>query len=434
MPRFNRVSFLISLFVLGVAVPPLLACNESQAFERRRSRLFPRQTQNDIAGTIVVDGRQRTYLVHLPSGYSRQSDRAFPLVFALHGGTGSGRTTGGLTGFNAVSDRNDFIVAYPDGIEEFWASGIGTTPPERLGVDDVAFFSALIDKLAADYRVDRRRVYSCGISNGGAMSQRLACELGSKIAAVAAISSTMPEPLAMRCAPTRPIPIMYMHGTEDPLAPIEGRQSAVNGNLLSLAASVDKWLGVNRCSTPPTVTHLPDIANDGTRVRREDYGGCANPVVVYVIEGGGHTWPGGVQYLPVAVIGRTSRDINASEIIWEFFKQFQLPIGGSGDTEAPTLSAVGLSPTRVVRRRDARLTISWTVRDNIGVVSQEIRFAGDGRDFSTLVVANLPGDARSFVWTVPSSIERTLAGAVRVTARDAAGNVGSATSQVFVVR
>jgi polyhydroxybutyrate depolymerase len=190
-------------------------------------------------------------------------------------------------------------------------------------VDDVGFLSALIDKLSRDYRIDPKRVYSTGISNGGFMSQRLACDLADKIAAIAVVAATMGRDLAGRCKPSRPVSVLLIQGTEDPLVPYEGGRVQVPGGgaIISAPEAVKKWVGLDGCNGQPKRDSLPDSANDETRTRRESYGGCreGTAVVFLAVEGGGHTWPGGPQYLPVRRIGRASRDFNASELIWEFF-------------------------------------------------------------------------------------------------------------------
>ncbi len=231
--------------------------------------------------------------------------------------------TGGL---NPLAEREGFIVAYPDGVDKQWNDG-----REIFGAantDDVGFLSALIDHIAEHYTIDPGRVYATGISNGGLMSFRLACDLSEKVTAVAPVTAALSEDLVPNCSPSHPVSVLLINGTEDPLVPWEGGQIKVwrqeRGAVISTADTVQFWVAQNHCPGPPNVSWEPDTdLKDGTRVRREAYDGCRDgtKVVLYAVEGGGHTWPGGKQYLPKGLIGRTSRDIDANELIWHFFEE-----------------------------------------------------------------------------------------------------------------
>lgn len=282
-------------------------------------------------GAIHHGGIERTYRIHLPSSAGRAGP--MPLVLALHGGGGTGLNMEQLTlgGFNRLSETHGFAVIYPDGVDRHWNDGRGVADyrAHREDVDDVGFISALIEHLAQTQGIDRGRVYATGISNGGLLSMRLAHELSHKIAAIAPVAISVTDKIAAMRAPARPIPIVLIPGTHDPLVPWDGGNLGFQGGravgrVLSVAETVRYWVNHNRCAPTPTVTREPDRSpGDGTRVRREAYAGCSEgaEVVVYVVEGGGHTWPGGLPYLPERVIGRTSRDIYANEVIWDFFKK-----------------------------------------------------------------------------------------------------------------
>lgn len=274
-------------------------------------------------GVLQIGGLERTYLVRLPPSY--EASRRWPLVLALHGGGGRGRDMERLTHLGEIADRRGFVVVYPDGYWRRWADGRGTTPPERAGVDDVAFVAALLDELGRSLAIDPARVYATGISNGGFFANRLACELAGRIAAVAAVAATIGESLAARCRPSRPVPVLIIHGARDPLVPWDGGEMTVGagGRILSAPATAARWAGLDGCDPAPAVTALPARAADGTSVRREAYGGCRGgvEVLLYAIEGGGHAWPGGLQYLPERLIGKTNRDLDAGEVIMEFFER-----------------------------------------------------------------------------------------------------------------
>ncbi|ABK68189.1 MULTISPECIES: extracellular catalytic domain type 1 short-chain-length polyhydroxyalkanoate depolymerase [Mycobacterium avium complex (MAC)] len=269
----------------------------------------------DISGTFRSGGMDRTYMLHVPAG------DPVGLVLSLHGGGGTGIAQRGLTGFDAVADAHNLLVVYPDGYEKSWADGRGASPADRHHVDDVAFLVGLVTKLQNDYRVAPGHVFVTGMSNGGFMSNRLACDRADVFAAVAPVAGTLGVGVA--CNPSRPVSVWAAHGTADPLVPFKGGAVRGRGGLshaVSAEAMVDKWRKVDGCQGDPSMELLPD-ARDGTVVHRFDSTSCAasTEVVFYRIDKGGHTWPGGKQYLPAAVIGPTTHTLDGSEAIAEFF-------------------------------------------------------------------------------------------------------------------
>ena len=178
----------------------------------------------------------------------------------------------------------------------------------------------------AQYPIDSDRIFVTGISNGGLMSFRLGCSLPDKIRAIAPVTAQIPSAIAPFCRSESAVSLAVFNGTEDPLVPYNGGQITVfrrqRGAVLSTDETITVWRQKNRCSPEAVVSELPDVAADGTRVTRIEYSRCKNEskVVLYRIEGGGHTWPDGRQYLPVRRIGRTTRDINGCDAIWEFLR------------------------------------------------------------------------------------------------------------------
>lgn len=284
--------------------------------------------------TLSHDGLERSYHVHLPPGHRK--DQPAPLVMALHGGGGRGDRFDASTNGQTIgeADRRGWVIVYPDGIEQGWNDGrpLDSARDRRRGnADDVGFLVALIDELHADYGIDQRRVYAMGISNGGFMSFRLAVEASDRIAAIAPVTANLSKALEASKA-TRAVSVLVMNGTEDPLVPFDGGQVRVlgkdRGEVLSTAATMSWWVKHNGCSSTPKVDILPDAApDDGTTVEVERYVGCrdSSEVVLYRIRGGGHTWPGGRQYLPERVIGRVCSDIDGTREIFDFFARHQLP-------------------------------------------------------------------------------------------------------------
>lgn len=286
--------------------------------------------------TIIHGGLKRTYLLYVPKSLKKSP----PLVVALHGGFGDGRRMEELTrnGFNLLAEREGFLVAYPNGVEHHWNDGRAKVRyrAQREKVDDVGFLAALIDELAGKFNVDRRRVYVTGASNGGMMSFRLALELSDKIAAVAPVIASLPVEYK-DAKPPRPVPVLIINGTKDPLMPWAGGEIGASlnlllrrklGTVLSTPETVRFWVRRNGCVPRPEKTLLPDKApDDGTRVTVETYAGGKSgaEVILCRVAGGGHTWPNGKPYLPERIIGKVCRDFNAAEYIWAFFKKHHLP-------------------------------------------------------------------------------------------------------------
>ena len=280
--------------------------------------------------TIIVDGVEREYYVHVPEGYD--GSEPVPLVLALHGGGGEAEKMDKLTDFNDVADREGFIVVYPKGVNKHWNDG--REIPSLLPVeppDDVKFLGDLVKQLTVDYNIDGNRIYSTGISNGAFMSYRLAAENPDVFAAVAGVAAQVPKALKEKYPREGPVAVMMVLGDEDPLVPYDGGEVEVLGILkcgevLSADESVVLWTETNMCSETPETTYYDDInEDDGSVVRRDEYASDVGAdVVLLTVEGGGHTWPGGWQYLPVKVVGETNGDISGSDVIWEFFEGHSL--------------------------------------------------------------------------------------------------------------
>jgi polyhydroxybutyrate depolymerase len=272
-------------------------------------------SSKDQPGTFEYGGLKRTYTLHVPPG------QPVGLVLNLHGGGGTGAGQQGLTNFDTVADADNLLVAYPDGYDKSWADGRGASPADRRHIDDVGFLVALVTKLRNDFGVAPGRVFATGMSNGAFMSNRLACDRADVFAAIAPVAGTLGVGVA--CNPSRPVSVLDAHGTADPLVPFKGGEVRGRGGLshsVSVTSMVDKWRTVDGCQGDPVAQELPDV-KDGTRVLRLDSTACAagTEVVFYQINSGGHTWPGGKQYLPRPVIGPTTRSFDASSTIAGFF-------------------------------------------------------------------------------------------------------------------
>ncbi|MFH0876920.1 MAG: PHB depolymerase family esterase [Candidatus Omnitrophota bacterium] len=287
------------------------------------------ETPQDHTESILANGRERTFRIYTPSTYD--GSKKVSLLIVLHGGGGSGEKMQHLTenGFDRLADREGFLVIYPDGVKNHWndGSGLSVYRVQREHIDDVGFFDVLIDALETNYSIDSKRIYVAGISNGAMMAMRLACELSDRIAAVAGVAGALPVRLLSGCRPSHRVSVLLINGDNDPFVPWDGGVIRVGlkrmGRVLSVFKTTEFWAEQNACSSLPLAEELTgQDPQDDTHVQRLTYPSCRDnaDVVLYKIENGGHTWPGGKQYLRERAIGKTSRDIDAVGVIWEFFK------------------------------------------------------------------------------------------------------------------
>jgi polyhydroxybutyrate depolymerase len=279
----------------------------------------------DVTETLEFGGLTRSYTLHLPPS---TTSAPLPLVLAFHGGGGTAAQMEQLTRFDDLADKEGLLVVYPQGVSNQWAGARDSATPDTRQVDDVGFVRALLDDLKRLIAYDAARVYATGVSNGGFFVARLGCEAADRIAAIGVIAATVVAPEAERCAPARHISVVAMHGTDDTIIPAAGGASieANGGYILSVADAARVWARVDGCAALPDVAYEPDSADDGTRVRRETYFGCADgaAVVFYIVEGGGHTWPGGPSYTSGTAIQRSTHDIDATIVLWRFFQAHAL--------------------------------------------------------------------------------------------------------------
>ncbi len=273
----------------------------------------------DHIRSLAIGDQARSYAVHVPPSYD--PGRPTPVVLALHAAAMNGAAMARFCGLNETADRSGFVVVYPNGTGStpfflYWdAGGVRGRPS-----DDVGYVAKLLDDLATVVHVNRRRVYATGMSNGAMMCYRLAAELSDRIAAIAPVAGTM---AIEACRPRRPVPVLHFHGTKDGLVLFGGPDERIPKNLkfLSVDASVRAWAEADGCPEIPEVFQVPDLAEDGTSVLRKSYGPGrgGSEVILYIIEGGGHTWPG--RPPRVRYLGPSTRDIAANDLIWEFFRK-----------------------------------------------------------------------------------------------------------------
>ena len=269
----------------------------------------------DLTQTAVIDGRIRSWLVHVPANV--RPGHATSLVIAFHGHYSTPEKMVQLTGLDRVADRVGFIVVYPAGIDRSWAAGVNSGADEA-GVDDISFTRALLDRLERQYTIDPRHVLLTGFSNGAHLVQLLGCRLADRITAIVPVSGTFASSSLETCHPARPLNVIEFHGTTDPVDPFEGGMIHVPGGgvVLPVPTTMADWAAWNGCGAADQNVSVGQ-SNAAIHVIRRDFPNCRNGVQVslYEIVGGGHTWPGGPQYLPSFLIGNATHVVDASEVI-----------------------------------------------------------------------------------------------------------------------
>jgi len=316
---------------------------------------------------VTVNGVERTFVVHLPKGYDGK--QKYPVVMVLHSTNQDANDIAQLTRFDELADRDSVIAVYPNALHGRWNLGVAAEPPPFMGrrgygrgwppspgypppgypappppgggypgggsggqrqqraqpADDIAFFNEMLDKLSVEYSVDATRIYATGLSDGGFMDVRLGCVMADRIAAIAPVGAEMPRQLG--CLPSRPVPVLMINGTDDPVVKYDGghyrTEQGEYGGLATLSAedTAKYWAKLDDCANKAERTKISAKAKGGMNVEVSTFAGCQQnaQVTLYRIKGGGNTWPGGEQYMSEKVVGKTSNDLNANEVIWSFF-------------------------------------------------------------------------------------------------------------------
>ncbi|HEX4994402.1 MAG TPA: PHB depolymerase family esterase [Methylomirabilota bacterium] len=280
------------------------------------------------AHTLEVGGLTRSYLLHVPPTLPAGPA---PLVLVFHGGGGNGPGIERLTRFSELADREGVLIAYPEGVGRNWYDGrefSSGSRAHRERIDDVGFVAALLDVVARAYAVDPRRIYATGISNGAVFSHYLAAHLSPRIAAIAPVVGGIADPPDAWLRPERPVSVLILQGTTDPLVPYRGGAIAFGrGRIIDTEEAARRWARLDGAAPEPRPTALAAPGKDhcgGLRLTHSG-GRDGSEVVLVRLDGGGHTWPGGPQYLPEGLIGRVCRDFSATAVIWEFFRTHPKP-------------------------------------------------------------------------------------------------------------
>jgi polyhydroxybutyrate depolymerase len=279
------------------------------------------------SGVEAARGEERSYTIDRPAELSPP----LPTVVLLHGGGGSARQIRRYTRFDRLVTRAGFLAVYPNAVAGHWNDGRKSadfSEKHPVEVDDVGFILSIVDDLVVRGLADPGRVFVIGISNGGMMTLRLACERPERLAGIAVVSANLP--LGLPCPAIgehAALPSLFVHGTEDRLVPAAGgavapRGRKDRGRVLSVDDTLNLWQRRNGCSGS-TRLRLPERdVDDGTRVTQVDYHCAGAPLRHLVVEGGGHGWPGGRDWLLLRwIMGKTSREFEAGEAAWRFWTE-----------------------------------------------------------------------------------------------------------------
>lgn len=308
MRKFSLFLFCFALFAAGC--------------EKIKSPSIP-LTEFRTEGNMTVDGRSRSYLLNLPSNYNESSD--ISLVIALHGGGGKATQMESDYLLTEKANKEKFAIVYPEGVQSdgilgarTWNAGTCCDYAVEKNIDDVKYISLLIDELLKKYpKLNPKKVYATGMSNGAMMSYRLACELSNKIAAIAPVAGALVT--VQPCMASRPVPILHIHSKLDEKVPYNGGRSTFGFLIPPIENGINTWLKNNSCNaTTKTVTTLSNYT-------LTKWANCSSnsSIEIYLTNDGGHSWPGGLHSRAAA--DEPSTAINANDAIWAFFQKYQLP-------------------------------------------------------------------------------------------------------------
>jgi len=293
------------------------------------------QTGTTIVDSIYSGSIYRTYRFYRPLSYT--GTQAYPLVINLHGYTSTSFAQQYYGNFMPIADTAKFLIVHPQGTKDgsnqpYWNAGISPT-----AVNDLQFISQLIDSLKTIYNIDPNSIYSTGMSNGGFMSNFLACNLSNKIAAIAGVTGTMFTTVSPTCNPGRPVPVMHIHGTADPTVPYNGGTGTI-----AVDSLMKFWRIKNNTNSVPTTSAVPNInTTDGCTADHFLWSGGTSGSTneLYRVNGGAHTWPGAT-----IITGVTNQDFNASVEIWRFFRKYKLNTLTAVSEFGVNSSEFGVSP------------------------------------------------------------------------------------------
>ncbi len=288
--------------------------------------------------SLQAGSKTRTFLVHLPPGFSERGP--LPVMLAFHGGGGSAQGFQKYAGLDAIADREGFVVVYPDGSGRVgrrllsWNAGGCCGYAREARADDVGFALRILADLARELPLDRTRVYATGHSNGAMLAYRLAAEAADRIAAIAPVAGAMQ---VASFAPSKPVPVLHVHSVDDPRALYAGGLgppfpfTSARVEHRAVEAELARWAALAGCASKPSVVEerrvpagRPDAGHTATLL---DYGPCTTgaDVRLWKLTGAGHGWPGAPPVLPERLMGPETHVIDAAEEVWRFVRGFSRP-------------------------------------------------------------------------------------------------------------
>ena len=270
---------------------------------------------------IEHEGLERSFLIYIPTNIKENA----PLVVAIHGYTSSAKTLMGYSGINQVADKEGFLVAYPQGTKDSRDNNffnVGYEFHSDSKVNDVNFIREIVLNLTKDYKLNSKRVFATGMSNGGDMSYLLACTSSDLFTAVAPVAGVMMKDTLENCNPEKKIPIFEIHGTKDSISKFEGDMNNEDkwGAYYDLPSTIEFWVNKHALNEKETIQLENKNIEDGTTITFERYWSdeSQREVWFYIVNDGNHTWPG-----MTGLFSRTAnQDINSAEEIWKFFSKF----------------------------------------------------------------------------------------------------------------
>ncbi len=271
---------------------------------------------NKTNGQIISSGEKRKYLLYVPENYDPNT--LTPLVITIHGFAQWPANQMRVSKWNELADQYGFIVVYPSGTGFPLRWRVSEDPKNPGGPGkEIAFFSDLIDKLQDKYNIDPSRIYANGLSNGGGMTLLMACNLSDRITAIGSVAGAYLFDFE-NCRPNRTVPAIFFHGKADTIVPYEGGSSRRSLSVPDIPRFVHSYAQQNGCNGPTVEMDTANIS--GIR-----YSDCSEnaTVIFYTVADGGHTWPGGSP-LPKWITGKTTQEIDATRLMWEFFQEFSI--------------------------------------------------------------------------------------------------------------
>jgi polyhydroxybutyrate depolymerase len=262
-----------------------------------------------VSGTIKAGGLERTYLLHLPPASTRLQPT--PIVIAFHGWPMTAEGLAQISHLSATADAHGFAVVFPQGYGNSWSvPGGQPTPAHVAGIDDVAFARTLLDSLGPKNQLETSKAVATGISNGGHLAESLGCGLADHLLGFVPVAAILRGDNGSKCVPSHPLSVLEIVGSDDQPAP-------------TFTDTLTFWARVDKCPGQVVTGSLPDVAHDNTTVTTASYTGCRSGTEVtgYLVNGGGHAWPGGTPLGSTDEFGITSRQFDASELIWTFFER-----------------------------------------------------------------------------------------------------------------